>query len=310
LSARDVLHTAFSLGFLAFASICYDSSMRKTAVFAFCTVLCAFCLGSASHAQTNPGTLEFVARVTPTAARPEPVRQFTFYILTKSYAEIVKEVEEKDPVPPRNEFIEGLKVSPELRAWLKDHDIFDLTLPDVDKAMTPDDIIHTPEFLLAYQRSNSGGVTEGLPKPKYTDAEKTGHPEKYEKLKQDYLAALKKFIQARPETVSGVELELDAVNPQRKWTALQNEHRKRVQRTAPDTAQTKYLAAKADSDLDGRASAPGLAPGKYWISSLNLDAAAGDMRLCWDVPVMIQPGKTTRIELTNLNSTDARSDNP
>jgi len=35
-----------------------------------------------------PGTLEINARITPTAARAEPVRQFTFYILTKSYSEI------------------------------------------------------------------------------------------------------------------------------------------------------------------------------------------------------------------------------
>ena len=284
--------------------------MRNAAVPTLSLALCVLCFLSASPAQTNSGTLEFLARVTPTAARPEPVRQFTFYILTKSYTEIFKEVEQKDPIPPRNDFIDELKISPELRTWLKSHEIFDLTMPDVDKAMTPDDIIHIPEFLAAYQRSNSGGVTEGLPKVKFTDADKTARPEKYEKLKQDYLVSLKKFIQGHPETMSGVELELDAVNPQRKWTVIQNEHRKRVQRTAPDTAQTKYLAAKADSDLDGRASISGLSPGRYWISSLNLDAAAGDMRLRWDVPVMIQPGQLTRVELTNLNSIDARGDHP
>ncbi len=92
--------------------------------------------------------------------------------------------------------------------------------------------------------------------------------------------------------------------------ALQNERNKRVERLAPDVAQIKYLATKADTDLEGRASVAGLAPGSYWISSLNLDAAAGDTRLRWDVPVRIEPGKTARIELTNLNSTDARGYNP
>src|SRR5499425_683371 len=69
--------------------------------------------GGAAEART--GALEFSARITPTAARPEPVRQFTFYILTKSYTDIVKEAEEKDPVPDRGAFIDGLRVSPELR---------------------------------------------------------------------------------------------------------------------------------------------------------------------------------------------------
>jgi hypothetical protein len=284
--------------------------MRKTAVYSLMLAQCALCFAGALRAQSNTGTLEFLARVTPTAARPEPVRQFTFYLLTKSYTEIVKEVEEKDPLPPRNEFIETLKISPELKSWLKEHEILDLTMPDVDKAISPEDVMHVPEFRAAYERSNSGGVTEGFPRPKFTEAERTEHPEKYEKHKQEYMLALKKFVHANPGTISGVELELDAVNPQKKWLLLQSAHHKRVQRTAPDTAQTSFLAGKADTNLEGRAAISGLAPGKYWISTINLDAASGDMRLRWDVPVVIQAGQTTRVELTNLNAIDAHGENP
>ena len=219
----------------------------------------------------------------------------------------MKEVEAGDVVPPREDFIDTLKISPELKAWLKAHDILDLTMPGLDKALTPDDVLHVPEFLLAYQRSNSGGVTNGIPKPKYVDKDKTAHPEKYAKDVQDYLAALKKFIQAHPETMSGMELELDAVNPQRKWAQIQSDHKRKVQRQAPEVAQTNYLVGKADTDLDGVASINGLAPGKYWVSTLNLDAAAGDMRLRWDVAVNIQAGQAARVELTNLNALDARA---
>src|ERR1700738_4483323 len=140
---------------------------------------------NASCGQSASGTLEFAARITPTAARPEPVRQFTFYVLTKSYAEVVKEVEAENVIESREKFIEGLKLSPELKEWLKAHDLFDLTKPDIDRVITPDDILHVPEFLLAYQRSNSGGVTSGIPKPKYLDADKTAHPDKYEKQKEE-----------------------------------------------------------------------------------------------------------------------------
>jgi hypothetical protein len=284
--------------------------MRKTAFITMLVALCALTFAAGTQAQSDTGALEITARITPTGARPEPVRQFTFYILTKSYSDVVKEVEEKDPVPPRDQFIEGLKVSPELRTWLKGHDVLDLAEPDMDKLLTPEDILSVPEFLLAYQRSNSGGVTEGLPKPKFTEADKTDHPQKYEKLKQDYLVALKKFVRLHPETISGVEIELEGVNPQRKWAALQNDRRKRVQRVAPDVAQLKFLAGKADTDLEGRASVSGLAPGDYWISSLNLDANSGDMRVRWDVPVKIERGKTIHVELSNLNSIDVRSSAP
>jgi hypothetical protein len=271
----------------------------------FIFVLSCVCLfAPAALPQSATGSLDFVARITPTAARPEPVRQFTFYILTKSYAEIVKEIEAENVVPPREKFIEGLKASPELKEWLKAHEILDLTMPDLDKLVTPDDIIHVPEFLLAYQHSNSGGVTSGIPKPRYTDADKTTHPDRYNKQLQEYYVALKKFIQNNPSTVSGIELELVGVNPQQQWSQIQADHRRRLQRLAPEFAQTKYLAAKAETDLDGHASASGLAPGTYWLSSLNLDANAGDTRLIWDVPVAIRAGQTTRIELTNLNAVD------
>jgi hypothetical protein len=297
---------------LARASICYDLRMMKTRM-ATAAVLLGSLFGSlisaSSFAQTVAGTggLQLTAKITPTAARPEPVRQFTFYILSKSYADVAQEVEAGDVIPSRDEFIDDLKVSPELKEWLKAHEILDLTMPGLDKALTADDVLHVPEFLLAYQRSNSGGVTNGIPKPKYKDADKTDHPEKYEKQKEEYYSALRKFIRLHPETMSGMELEMDAVNPQRKWAKIESDHKKRVQHLAPDVAQTKYLVAKADTDLDGRAGVSGLPPGSYWVSSLNLDANAGDTRVRWDVPVAIQPGQTTRVELNNLNATDARA---
>lgn len=282
------------------ALLCYDGGMKKFLVVAAVFLV----LAGRSLAQGGNGTLEFTARVTPTAAKAEPVRDFTFYVLIKSYDEIVKEIDERDGPPARDKFIDDLKISPELRAWLQKHDVIDLTLPGVDKLFTPDDVLHVPELLLAYQRSNSGGVTNGIPVPKFREADKTENPERYEKQHQEYLSALKKFITARPETMTGMELELDGVNPARKWAELQSTHRRRVQQMAPAEAQTKYLAAKVDTDLDGHASVTGLPPGNYWLSTLALTASAGDARLRWDVAVKVAAGQTSRIELTNLNAID------
>lgn len=279
--------------------------MKKILLWA--VICCAAAAPERVRAQGPTGALDFTAQVTPTAAKPEPVRDFTFYVLTKSYDDIVKELNEKDGPPSRDKFIDDLKISPELREWLHKHDVMDITLPGVDKLFTPDDVLHVPEFLLAYQRSNSGGVTNGIPVPKFRDTDKTENPARYEKQKQEYMTALKKFITARPETMAGMELELDGVNPARKWAELQNSQRRRLAQMAPAQAQTKYLAAKVDTDLDGRAHVTGLAPGTYWLSTLALTAAAGDVRLQWDVPVTIAAGQTLRIELTNLNATDTLS---
>ncbi|HKW61986.1 MAG TPA: carboxypeptidase-like regulatory domain-containing protein [Candidatus Acidoferrum sp.] len=265
---------------------------------------------SGRAAKPATGALEFSARITPTAARAEPVRQFTFYILTKSYTDIVKEAQERDPVPGRDEFIDGLKFSPELRAWMKAKDTIDLSAPDMDKVISPDDVLGVPEFLLAYQRTNSGGVTTGFPKPKFTNLDKAKEPEKYKKLREQYLAALMKFLRQHPESMTGIELELEGINPQRKWDALQNARNKRVLRAAPELAQLKFLARRADTDMDGHAAVSGLPPGDYWISTLNLEANAGDMHVRWDVPVKIEAGQTARVELSNLNTTEASGANP
>jgi hypothetical protein len=285
-------------------AICYDEAMRNTLLAVVAMLFSAMIPVRSASAQAGNGSLDLMARITPTAARPEPVRQFTFYVLTKSYEEITKDVEASDGPPDRDKFISDLKVSDELKEWLKGHDELDLTSPNLDKMLTPDDILKVPEFLLAYQRANSGGVTYGIPKPKYADADKTAHPDRYQKQHDEYLANLKKFIQTHPESMSGVELELAGVNPQAKWALIQTERKKRVLRLAPELAQTKYLAAQVDTDLDGRAAA-NLPPGSYWVSTLNLDAGAGDARLRWDVPVTIQNGRSTRLELTNLNAIDA-----
>jgi len=281
--------------------VCYDGRMKTVLLLA-----AIFWLAPSEQisAQSASGALELTARVTPSAAKPEPVRDFTFYLLTKSYDDIVKEIDERDGPPSREKFIDGLKISPELRAWLQKHDVMDITLPGFDKLLVPDDVLHVPEFLLAYQRSNSGGVTNGIPVPKYKETDKTENPARYEKQHQEYLSSLKKFITSRPETMAGMELELDGVNPARKWAEVQSTHRRRVLQMAPAEAQTKYLAAKTDTDLEGRASISGVVPGSYWISTLALTASAGDARLRWDVPVKIAAGQTLRIELTNLNATD------
>jgi hypothetical protein len=279
--------------------------MRKMSVPILLALLCLASPHAATRAQSAKGGIEITARITPTAAHPEPVRQFTFFVLTRSYDDVAKDIAAQHVLPPRDEFIETLKVSKELKAWLKAHDVLDLTMPDLDKSITPDDVITVPEFLLAYQHNNSGGVTNGFPKAKYTEADKTDHPEKYEKLHQEYIDALKKFVKANPATISGVELEFTGINPQTKWARIISDQQKAILRAAPEIAQTKYLVAKTDTDLDGHATFAGLLPGNYWISTLNFDADAGDARLRWDVPVAVEAGRTTRVELTNLNGIDA-----
>jgi hypothetical protein len=274
--------------------------MRAVAV-----IVATWAFAGIAAAQSGTGTLEISAQVSATAARPEPVRQFTFYILTKSYPDVVKEVEGSDVLPTRDEFLDKMKASPELRTWMKAHDEMDLTSPDLDKLVTPKDVMDVPEFFAAYVRANSGGVTNGLPMPKFRESEKETNPVKYEKLHTEYLAELKKFIQLHPQTISGIELELAGVNPKNEWDKIHADHRAKVAQLAPEAAQTKYLVGKLETNLDGRGTASGLPAGNYWVSTLGQDVNSGDRRQRWDVPFTIRSGAITRLDLSNLNGTDS-----
>jgi hypothetical protein len=122
--------------------------------------------------------------------------------------------------------------------------------------------------------------------------------------------ALKKFVETHPATVTGMELELAGVNPKYQWDKLHADHKKKIAQLAPDTAQTKYLVAKTDTDLDGRVTISGLAPATYWVGSLGMYAAAGDRRLSWDVAAKVLAAQTTRLALTNINGIDINSSRP
>ena len=50
-------------------------------------------------------------------------------------------------------------------------------------------------------------------------------------------------------TVAGIELELDGINPAKKWAEQQNNFKRRVRQQAPMQAQTKNLAAKVDTNV-------------------------------------------------------------
>ena len=149
-----------------------------------------------------------------------------------------------------------------------------------------------------------------MPTPKYKESDLEANPAKYEKQKEEYLASMKKFIHSHPSTIGGMETELGAVNPKYKWDKAIEEHNQKVMQLAPEMAQTKYLAAKGDTDLDGQLSISGLPAGNYWVSSLGMNATSGDRKLVWDVPVRIEAGQVAQVNLSNLNGKDYNSTRP
>lgn len=257
----------------------------------------------AAPAQAAPtGSIEFVARVTPSAARAEPVRQLTFYLLRKSFREIQKEAEQTEPKPDLEQFIAGLAVSPELKAWMKKQHSVELAGSDFIRRLKASDILEVPEFSEAYLKRNAGDAGIGFPAPKYRESDRQKNPQKYEKQRQEYRETLRRFIESSPQSVDGIDVHLDALNPGQRWVQVESDVRRRIRSRSLQLAQTQYLQMKTDTDLDGQARLVGIPPGEYWLSTLETEGVAGDTHLRWDTPVVVRAGQTTRLELSNLNS--------
>lgn len=268
---------------------------------AFAAVLFLLVMPVHSAAQTS-GRIDFTARVAPTGGRPEPVRQLTFYLLSKSMEDIRSEALQLEPAPDFDKFVDALSDSPELKAWMKKHRTVNLSGGDFTKSLTPDEIVDVPEFFDAYMSRNAGFKGVGFPKPKFKEKDRESNPEKYKEEKEEYTAAIRKFIGAMPESVQGIDIDLADKNPSAKWEHLRDDHKQRLETRTIELAERRYLAGQTDTDLDGRGSFAGIAPGNYWISMIGIQAISGDVRLRWDLPVTVRPGETTRVALSNLNA--------
>jgi hypothetical protein len=267
----------------------------------FLAAACAIALPARAAAQ-SAGRIDFLARIAPTGGQPEPVRQLTFYLLRKSIEDIRAEALQASPGADLDKFIDDLGVSPELKSWMKKHHSVRLTGDDFTKSLTPEEIVDTPEYFKAYMSHNEAYRGAGFPEPKYKAKDRKSDPDKYAAQRAEYLAAIRAYIAASPERVKGMDLELVDQNPYAKWESVQRKQEQMLETSAFRLASERYIVARSETDLDGRGSFAGVAPGKYWIGMFGAEAISGDVHLRWDLPVLIRPGETASVELSNLNA--------
>jgi hypothetical protein len=246
--------------------------------------------------------VEFTARVSPSGGQPEPVRQMRFYLLRKSVEDIRAEALQADPGAGLDQFIDALSVTPELKAWMTKHHTVRLSGDDFTKGLTPEDVVDIPEFFKAYMSHNEAYRGVGFPQPKYKEKDREQNPEKYKDQKEEYKAAVRKFIGNAPATKQGMDLELIDLNPDPKWQSQQNKLRKTIDARAFQLAQERYVVARSETDLEGHGAFSGVAPGNYWIGMLGEEAISGDVRVHWDFPVKVHAGENASVELSNFNA--------
>jgi hypothetical protein len=270
-------------------------------------VLLVGTIASASRTPAQNATIEFVARVTPSAGLEEPVRGFPFFLLSKSFLEIQKEAEAGYPKPDMGAFIAKQDLSPELRAWMKKNDWVSLAGEDFIHKLHADDILNVPEFKTAYMDRNASDQSADFPQPKFKASDQAKNPAKFEKLSKDYVDAIHRYIEAHPDSIDGIDLGLAEKDPSPKWNSILGARVTTIHQRALDLAQSSYLVARAETNLQGEGFVRGLAPGTYWLSTLDVPATVGDARPQWDIPVTLRAGETKYIRLSNSNSVRAQA---
>jgi len=278
------------------------SGMKTGVRIAILLALGTIAVGVRAAGQT--GSIEFVAHAAPSGGLEEPVRGFPFYLLSKSFKDIEKEADSAAPKPDLNAFIDKLdpSLSPELKAWMKKKEWVSLSGDDFIRKLTPDGIMGVPEFRKAYIERNSGSNSANFPKPKANPADQKKNPAKFEKAETEYTEAVRRYIDLVPSSIEGIDLSLADIDPGPTWNALLGKRNPQIRQHALELAQSKYLVAQAQTDLQGQAFLRGVAPGTYWISTLDVSAVVGDARPRWDVPVTVRPGQTEYVSLSNVNS--------
>lgn len=265
-------------------------------------LLSAVALAFVLPASPQNGSIEFVAQATPTDGLQEPVRGFPIFLLSKSYEGICKEVNETTPPPDMNGFIDKLEVSKELKAWMKKNHWVTLNGQDFIHILKVPDVMGVPEFYKAYRERNAGDEASNFPDPKFKASDEQKHPEKFKQLEDEYAEAIRAFMEAHPESIDGIDGNLTDVDPSAKWNEIVGKHDTMVRQRGLNLAESKYLVARTQTDLQGQGFLRGLPPGNYWLSSLNVAAEVGDVHAKWDVPVTVEPGKTEYIALSNANA--------
>jgi hypothetical protein len=276
--------------------------MNRTSIVIGLTVAAAV-LMLAGTARAQTGTVEFSVVVTPASGHPEPAMRQMIYLLRKSFEERHRLAEAMEPKPDLDKFVDGLQQTLELKAWMKKMRTTTVIGGPFHAMLTPEDMVQVPEFRDAYVEANLTEATAdlGFPKPKYRARDKTKRPAKYAQDRKQYMDEIRKYFDKNRNSADTIDVYLADSDHTLEWDRLMDAWRKRLHDRALQDAQTMDLVAKVETNLEGRGSfvAP---PGTYWLSTLDGQVVAGEVRLKWNLPLIVEAGLTTRVELSNVNA--------
>ena len=258
---------------------------------------------AAAPARAQSCSVDYTARVTPAAGVAEPVRGLPFYLLSKSFTEILADADAAEPKPDFDAYVEKLRVSAELKAWMRKNHSVSLSGEEFVRGLTADDIMNVPEFFSAYLERNSTRQHDGFSQAQIQGARQDRKiPRATKSSARNILDAVRKYLTTNTESTAGLDLTLDPINPGPAWALMVARRGPSIQRRALEMAQTHYMVAKSQTGSrwswpDGEKSRREIIGWARWIFSpwWATRTCAGMFRY------RSMPGLTTRVELSNSN---------
>jgi hypothetical protein len=143
-----------------------------------------------------------------------------FYLLRASIEEIEEAARQQEASPDFDAFVDELKVTPELKEWMKKNQTVTIKGDDFLTSLTPDDVLDISEFRAAYIARNLIMVGLGFPKrkAKLTDREK--NPEKWAQSEKRYEEELRSYAILHPESFKNMDDHLLDITADVEWRSL------------------------------------------------------------------------------------------
>ena len=224
-----------------------------------------------------------------------------FYLLREKLSVIEEEARREIPPPPLEPFVDKLKLTDELKEWMKRTEITDLRGDIFLHELTNDDLMEIEEFQAAYLAANLKMLGLGFPRPKVKLSERKKNPEKWAKAHEKYVGEVAAYLELHPESRQHIDEELLEINPGPKWLKVVQRNNRRLRQATERLLHSRYVAAEGETDLEGvvRFQAP---PGRYYLTNLWNEARAGDVKLRWELPIELPREQHYRLTLNNANA--------
>lgn len=246
-------------------------------------------------------SLEVTVRATPSSGRAAKVMRHPFYLLREKLT-VIEELAQQEVAPPSLEaFADGLEVTDGLKEWIKRTGVTDLRGEHFRRTLTNDDIMEVDEFRGSYIAANLRMLGLGFPRPKVKLSDRKKNPKKWEKNQQKYLDEVSAYLELHPESREHIEEHLLEFNPGSEWLKREQQHQRKIRQVTERLIHSRFLAAEAETDLEGVARFH-VPTGRYYLTNLWNQARAGDVGLRWELPLELPQAENYFITLNNANS--------